>query len=516
MANYRGTAGNDIFIGTDADDVAYGFEGDDQLQGNGGNDTLVGHAGNDTLNGGAGDDWLVGGAGADQMNGGDGIDWISYEDATSSVTFNLLETNWQNTGGGGTDRAVGVENIYGSIYDDSLFGNDGANTLSGQNGNDTLVGRLGDDVLNGGAGNDWLVGGEGNDQINGGDGIDWASYEDAAKGVTVNLSLKGAQNTVGAGMDILSGIERLYGSAFADTLTGDVGANMLLGAAGDDKLYGGAGDDNLNGGTGNNLIDGGAGIDTVSYDSATAGVIVNLAYSAQQNAQGNDTLLNIENVYGSAFGDFLYGNAAVNVLTGGGGNDYLFNVGAGDTLDGGDGNDVLSGGGGGIMLGGAGSDTFNLPTTGQGFVLDLAKTTAQVNDAVSFTLNSIENIQGSNGDDTFYLSTVSNTVGTGGGHDKIVYRSLAEIGLGATSDHFIDIGNPDIIDLSAIDANTKLAGNQAFVGVGQFTGAGGEMTTSFDLQTSIFHVQFDVNGDKVADAELWLHGVTSQGVGWIL
>ncbi|MDQ0463969.1 Ca2+-binding RTX toxin-like protein [Caulobacter ginsengisoli] len=429
MSNFRGTAGNDSFFGTDADDIAYGFAGDDQIQGNGGNDTLVGHEGNDTLNGGAGDDWLVGGAGADQMNGGEGNDWISYEDATSSITFNMLQVNWQDTGGGGTDRIASIENIYGSIHDDSLFGDNGANTLSGQAGNDTLVGRLGDDVLNGGAGHDWLVGGEGADQLYGGDGVDWASYEDAARGVTVNLTLKGAQNTIGAGTDILGGIERLYGSAFADTLTGDAAVNLLQGAGGDDSLT---------------------------------------------------------------------------------------SVGAGDTLDGGEGNDRLYGGGGGIMLGGNGSDTLITPTTGQGFVLDLAKTAAQVNGGVSFTLNSIENIQTGSGNDTLYLSAAANTVGTGAGNDKVIYRSLAEIGLGSSADHFIDVGAFDVIDLSAIDANTKLAGNQAFTGVTAFNGQAGQMVMGYDLATGVVHVQFDVNGDKLADAELWLHGSGALGVGWVL
>ena len=38
--------------------------------------------------------------------------------------------------------------------------------------------------------------------------------------------------------DILTGIENLRGSAFADTLVGDGGANVLSGGAGEDQLLG--------------------------------------------------------------------------------------------------------------------------------------------------------------------------------------------------------------------------------------------------------------------------------------
>ena len=41
--------------------------------------------------------------------------------------------------------------------------------------------------------------------------------------------------------DILTGIENLRGSAFADTLVGDGGANVLSGGAGEDQLWGGGG-----------------------------------------------------------------------------------------------------------------------------------------------------------------------------------------------------------------------------------------------------------------------------------
>ena len=71
------------------------------------------------------------------------------------------------------------------------------------------------------------------------------------------------------------------------------------------------------------MLDGGDGTDTASYASATGGVTVSLAVSGPQETYGAgiDTLLNIENLVGSAFSDTLTGNASANVLTGGPGSD---------------------------------------------------------------------------------------------------------------------------------------------------------------------------------------------------
>jgi Ca2+-binding RTX toxin-like protein len=121
------------------------------------------------------------------------------------------------------------------------------------------------------AGNDLLYSGPGNDLLDGGIGIDTASYAHATAGVTVNLSLLGAQNTIGAGTDTLTGIENLIGSNFNDTLTGDNNNNVINGGLGNDVLNGGGGDDLLIGGMGNNTLTGGAGRTPSSGSRATAG-----------------------------------------------------------------------------------------------------------------------------------------------------------------------------------------------------------------------------------------------------
>ena len=204
-------------------------------------------------------------------------------------------------------------------------------------------------------------------------GTDTASYQaGATAGVTVNLALTTAQNTIGAGVDTLVNFENLTGTAFNDTLTGNTGANVIDGLAGNDSLTGGAGNDTLTGGVGNDTVNGGAGndrmdggaagTDTVSYETgATAGVKVSLAIATAQNTvgAGTDTLLNFENLTGSGFNDKLAGNAGANTLSGLAGNDSLNGAAGIDSLSGGAGNDRLIGGAGNDSLdGGVGTDSF--------------------------------------------------------------------------------------------------------------------------------------------------------------
>lgn len=252
--------------------------------------------------------------------------------------------------------ADGNDTISGFGGDDWLYGAGGADGLHGGDGGDYLDGGSGADALHGGAGNDLLAGGTGNDVLMGEAGTDTASYAGATAGVSVDLSFTQPQDTGGAGVDTLSGVENLEGSAHADVLSGDAGANRLDGSAGADWLQGGGAADNLLGGSdadsvwggdGNDLLDGGegddtlfggAGIDTVSYATAAAGVEIDLSWLEEQQTRGAgvDTLIAIENVIGSGFADVLTGNAGANVLTGGAGEDrFVFAqsaIGARDTI----------------------------------------------------------------------------------------------------------------------------------------------------------------------------------------
>jgi Ca2+-binding RTX toxin-like protein len=197
----------------------------------------------------AGVQTIVTGAGADVItatttaainfiNTGAGDDLVTVLATTSGgYTIDGGSGNDTLTGGAGSDV------IRGGIGNDVLNGGNGNDAIDGGDGNDILIGGLGNDSLSGGLGDDKLTGGAGDDILNGGLGIDWANYDTSTLGVTVNLSLLASQDTVGAGLDTLTGIENLLGSSFNDTLTGSSLANVLNGGNGADILIGAQGKD---------------------------------------------------------------------------------------------------------------------------------------------------------------------------------------------------------------------------------------------------------------------------------
>jgi Ca2+-binding RTX toxin-like protein len=336
----RGNGGANVLTGNMADNVLRGNLGNDTIDGGAGEDwsdysqasgavqvTLTngtggvtggfstGADGNDTLSsierirgssfvdvltGNDLDNFLRGNAGNDTIDGGAGEDWSDYASASGAVQVTLTDgtgivTGGFSTGADGNDTLISIERIRGSNFDDTLSGNSANNVLRGNGGNDT---------------------------IDGGAGRDAASYGNATGAVQVTLTdgtggVTGGFSAGADGNDTLVRIENIFGSDFADLLTGNSASNILRG--------------NL----GNDTINGGAGIDTASYSQAGGAVQVTLTdgtggltggFSA--GADGNDTLINIENIEGSSFADVLSGNAANNVFFGNAGNDTI-NGGAG-------------------------------------------------------------------------------------------------------------------------------------------------------------------------------------------
>src|SRR5215208_8053289 len=96
-----------------------------------------------------------------------------------------------------------------------------------------------------------------------------------------------------------------------------------IGTDGDDTLQGLGGDDQLTGGKGADLLDGGEGIDTARYDNGSSVEVNLLEHQGVIGDAAGDTLLNIENLSGSAFIDRLLGDNGANVLQGHGGSDSL-------------------------------------------------------------------------------------------------------------------------------------------------------------------------------------------------
>jgi Ca2+-binding RTX toxin-like protein len=82
----------------------------------------------------------------------------------------MVHLLWNLAGGGDAegDKLIGIESLYGSEYNDLLWGDNGANSLQGYLGDDLLVGFGDEDFLEGSSGFDSLNGGDGNDLLNGG------------------------------------------------------------------------------------------------------------------------------------------------------------------------------------------------------------------------------------------------------------------------------------------------------------------------------------------------------------
>ena len=487
----NGTGNADDLSGAGGNDTLAGLGGDDRIDGGTGDDMLDGGSGNDSLLGGDGNDTLIGGAGVNTLNGGAGRDAASYAQATAAVRVDLRISGAQATGVG-TDTLVGIEDLAGSSFDDTLIGNSDANRLFGGAGNDVLVGSSGD-ILDGGAGSDT------------------ASYVDTF-GVTADLAVTGPQSTAGT----LVGIENLIGSSlYADVLKGDGGSNRLIAGGGHDTLMGRGGDD---------ILDGGDGFDTVSYADALAGVTVDLARAGPQNTgEGTDTLISIENVTGSAFADTLRGTSGDNILIGGAGDDTLFGLGgSNDRLDGGD-----------------GIDTASYAGVTAGVRVDLNVTGSQYTGIGSDRLISIENVTGSSFADTLTGNAGANALIGGGGIDVLTgglgrdtltggadrdvfdFNTAADSAVGAGIRDVITDFQPglDDIDLTGIDANTGRSGDQSFrfIGTKGFSGKEGELQyqTSDQAGTAddITVVRGDVNGDRVADFEIEIRGIVQLSSG---
>ncbi len=240
-------------------------------------------------------------------------------------------------------------------------------------------------------------------------GTDALTYAHLTSGVVATLS--------GVADDTVSGIENLIGSDYADTLTGDANANVISGGAGNDTLRGNGGADTLNGGDGSDLIQGGADGDTIDGGSGTDTVSyahLGSAVTATLGGSGDDTISGVENLTGSGLADTLTGDNAANVISGGAGNDTLRGNGGADTLNGGDGGDLIQGGADGDTIdGGSGTDTVSYAHLGVGVSATLGGTGDD-------NITGVENLNGTDFDDTLIGDSGNNVIVGGDGNDTIV------------------------------------------------------------------------------------------------
>ena len=268
-----------------------------------------------------------------------------------------------DTGGDGSVRTSIrdlVRTSTGDATNETIAGDGLRDIINGAGGDDTLDGGANNDQLSGGTGHDFLVGGLGDDELIGGDGIDTAYYAAATGYVRVNLNIAGPQNTVSAGLDTLTGIERVVGSLHNDRLYGNSGGNGLVGGEGNDYLNGADGDDQVGGAEGDDYIWLGEGYD---YGWGGEGNDRLVGYNGDdwlQGQDGDDRIYggnNNDELNGGSGNDSLFGEADNDILYGGDGDDYIDASFGNDTFHGDGGADQLRGGGGvDVGTGGDGND----------------------------------------------------------------------------------------------------------------------------------------------------------------
>ncbi len=560
MPAYMGTDGDDIYIGSDTeadyvflgdgDDTAFTYGGHDNVVSTGGNnhidlgsgnDTLLSGSGSDTIGGGSGDDniqdtggdifsdqyiylaegndkiilagrgetHIYGGSGNDtyvllRYNGVEAItkgaaDAVIHEDAGADGGIDTIELS---TGWSGFVMADNVENLIANNHnaeedritwdnklDNTVLGVD----VTGNSSNNNIVGSFVRDILKGMGGNDTLdasfgegdklYGGEGDDRLilnfaqaakmYGGVGDDTyvlQSWTSAAADSIVEYSNSGSDTieTTGASVDLtranLYAIENVTltsdNTGAARTITGNAHSNVILTSLGNDTVSGAAGDDQIRTSNGIDWLDGGVGNDTLDAgndadrllggagnDSLLAGAGDDWSYGGD----GDDAIdagLGVDFVYGGAGNDNIFGRGGDDFIFGEAGNDILTGDGGNDRVFGGDGNDKV--------YGGAGNDQVR-------------------GDA------GIDQVYGGDGADRFIFATLSDAPTTG-------------------IDRVMDfVKGTDKIDLSILDADGTLAGNQAFHfnAVRPFFASAGDLNISVTLAGTM--VEGDVNGDGFSD-----------------
>jgi Ca2+-binding RTX toxin-like protein len=202
---------------------------------------------------------------------------------------------------------------------------------------------------------------------------------------------------------------------------------------------------------------------TLQYEEGGGGWV-----SWADHIYGGYTVANgvtIENALGGRAGDGITGNDADNRLTGGGGADTVLGGAGADELQGGAGADQLIGGSGADRLtGGFGADQL----TG------------------------------------------------GSGADVFVFLALRDSANVHRGDVITDLNARDRIDLSAIDADSSHAGDQAFHLVAHFGGQAGELMLQYREADDVTYLRGDVDGDGRADFSVVLNGDQTGFTGLVL
>ena len=346
-------------------------------------------AGHDTITGGRNDDTIYGAGGENVFDGALGDNTLDYTKAGGAETIDAGAG--MATGAQGVDTISNFDRFVGGTVDSLLIGN--AKTVFLASG-----GEATNDVFRTGGGGTTLA----PETIQGSArGVNTVSYVDATRGVSVNLQTGVA---TGFGVQQLSNIQILIGSAHDDTLTGSTTTQKIAaGGPNSNSLF-----DPGGGGTFaavESIIGSAAGINTLTYSGSNAAVNVSLI-TGLATGYGVQHVSHIQSLIGSRFSDFLTGSSTAIALSGGAG-----------------GNDTFDGGGGGtdgapesISGSSSGNNTLTFVNAPGGVSVNL--TVGLVTGAYGVeTINAIQNIIGSGFNDFLVGSNSTRSMSGGRGGD---------------------------------------------------------------------------------------------------
>ncbi|MGZ8305747.1 MAG: calcium-binding protein, partial [Allosphingosinicella sp.] len=478
-----GGSGSDTVTAGDGGNIVDGGDGANTITTGNGADEIRTGTGADTIVSGGGVDHITVTGGADSADAGAGNDTLvidysaSVTDVTGGVTGGSLGAGYSGhiaDLAGATLDFVGVErmDVTTGSGNDTVTTGGGHDLLHGGDGNDRFYLHLGgDDTASGGAGADiFYFGGAltSADIVEGGDGVDTVVLQgDYSAGLTLtssmleleNLSMLAGTNTsLGEpGTNRYDYVLTTHDANFAAGVQARINGSALL--AGEDftfdgsaetdakfVIYGGRGTDDLTGGAGNDIFffpEGGrfAAGDMVDGGSGYDGLFLRGNYTIDFTQAGYaGALASIENLTVSGAADVRYAR--------GGGTEFDYSI----IWD-------------GDLLGAGQTMTVNASTLQSQESLAFNGSDETDGNFRLFGGGGNDVLTGGGGADLIFGGLRGDTLTGGAGNDIFRYDSVAESN-SVERDGIQDFNSGDLIDLSRIDANTLLAGNQAFNFIG--------------------------------------------------
>lgn len=185
--------------------------------------------------------------------------------------------------------------------------------------------------------------------------------------------------------------------------------------------------------------------------------------------------------------DEIEGRGGKDTLRGEGGDDILYGDSGNDVLNGGDGNDIIFGNDGNDKLYGKLDDDYLEAGRGDDYLSGL---------------DGNDTLYGNDGKDILFGGRGADLIIDGYGEDIFRYTNVGESTPSVRDT--IDLDSLDRIDLSAIDSNKSVDGNQAFEFIGsKLFSAGNSGQVRYDAGRDIIQVEIAKDGDLRVDMEIY-------------